>query len=290
MGLMSDFRERVEAEEARTHVRNVTRQSGSSFLWAIRSLNGERREAMYAIYAFCREVDDIADGMDGTAVKIDRLAEWQQELNKVFDGDSRTSTGRALQYAVSGYDLDPRDFELIIEGMKTDSQPAVRLQTTAELDTYIDRVACSVGRLSNKVFGIPEPASSALARALGNALQLTNILRDLDEDMARNRVYVPGELIEKHGAQSPDANLLQNHNGLAKACEELAERAEMQYLAAQSILAGLGGRASRPGTMMMHAYWLVFRKLQTRGWTLPRVAVRPTLLERLWILVRFGFR
>lgn len=288
MGALTDLNDRIADVQAQDHVRLVTRRSGSSFFWAIRRLSYERRNAMYAVYTFCREVDDIADEQAPTATKLDRLQAYRREVDRIYDDGAETKTGQALQRIVDTYDLDKRDMDAVIDGMTTDAATNVRMADMDELRLYMDRVACSVGRLSNRVFGIMEPECVALAKSLGEALQLTNILRDLDEDAARGRMYIPIDMLRGGGIHTDDPVAVLASPMLENICKELANHAVEQFTVARKILANVEPKRGRPAIMMLEAYWLVLRKLQERGWQAPRGVVSPTMIERLGILVRHG--
>jgi phytoene synthase len=167
--------------------------SGSSFYAAMRIMPKAERAAMFAIYRFCRMVDDIAD--DGTRTRPQRAAElngWRSDLEALYDGKP---AGRAafLAQTVHAFGLRRADFMTVIDGMDMDVAEDIRAPDAATLDLYCDRVACAVGRLSTRVFGMEERPGLELAQELGRALQLTNILRDLDEDAAIGRLYLPGD-------------------------------------------------------------------------------------------------
>jgi phytoene/squalene synthetase len=178
--------------------------SGSSFYAAMRVMPKAERAAMFAIYRFCRMVDDIAD--DGTRARPQRAAEldgWRNDLEALYGG---RPAGRAafLKQAVHAFGLRQGDFMAVIDGMAMDVVEDICAPDLATLDLYCDRVACAVGRLSTRVFGMEEKPGLELARELGRALQLTNILRDLDEDAAMGRLYLPGELLRQAGITTTD--------------------------------------------------------------------------------------
>ncbi|MBT3557824.1 MAG: presqualene diphosphate synthase HpnD [Rhodospirillales bacterium] len=288
MGVLTDFNERIADVQAREHVRRVTRQSGSSFYWAMRRLDHERRDAMYAVYAFCREADDIADDTAPTGNKIVRLQDYRREVALIYGDGAKTPTGRALQGIIDIYDLDKRDMDAVIDGMMTDVAETVRITDMEDLRLYMDRVACSVGRLSNRIFGIEEPYRTNLATTLGEALQLTNILRDLDEDAARDRMYLPCTLLRAHGIDEGEPAQVLRHPKLDGVCTELAEMADAQFTTARELLAQVPPSQARPATMMLEAYNIILAKLQKRGWQFPRKPVAPNILERLRVIVRYG--
>ncbi len=165
---------------------NADRASGSSFYMAMRILPQAQRDAMFAIYGFCRQVDDIADARGPRDKRLAELAAWRTEIMALYGG-SLTSRTRDLAKPVQDYGLDRADFLAIIDGMEMDVIADVRAPTWPDLDLYCDRVASAVGRLSVNIFGLEHKSGRQLAHHLGRALQLTNILRDLDEDAAVGR-------------------------------------------------------------------------------------------------------
>jgi phytoene synthase len=167
------------------------RASGSSFYGAMRIMPRPQRQAMFEIYSFCRAVDDIADGDRTIRIRLEKLHRWHSHIDALYAGKP-TSNLRQLADAVSTFDLRREDFLAVIE-MKMDIISVMRAPDISTLDLYCDRVACAVGRLSVRVFGMEEDAGLALAHHLGRALQLTNILRDLDEDATIGRLYLPGK-------------------------------------------------------------------------------------------------
>src|SRR5881394_923866 len=175
-----------------------SRASGSSFYTAMRILPRAQRDAMFEIYSFCRRVDDIADS-DGP--RLERLAEldaWRAEINALYAGTIGPKVA-GLAQPVRDFDLAREDFLTLIDGMEMDTLDDIRAPSFATLDLYCDRVASAVGRLSVRVFGLEREAGRLLAHHLGRALQLTNILRDLDEDAAVGRLYLPREALERAG-------------------------------------------------------------------------------------------
>lgn len=274
--------------ELDAHIESVVRRSGTSFFWGMRVLPPERRRAMYAVYAFCREVDDIADG-DLTAVaKGARLDAWAEEIERLFAGRATEPIARALAPALAAFGLAKRDFLAVIEGMRIDAADRLRLADMAALTHYCDCVACAVGRLSNPIFGIGRAQGDPLARALGEALQLTNILRDLDEDAARDRLYLPADLLARHGIAATEVAAVLAHPRFPDACGEIAVLAGERFKTAREILSGIGARERRPAVLMMQSYWRTYRRLIARGFAQPRRPVRLSAWEKAWIVLRYG--
>lgn len=270
------------------YVADLVRRSGSSFYAAMRILPPEKRAGMYAVYAFCRAVDDIADEPAPEAVKRARLAEWRAEIDRLFAGTPQTPVGRALLAPLSAFGFKRETFLAIIEGMEMDSAEKLRLPDMAALEAYCDRVACAVGRLSNRVFGVTDGVGEPVAVALGQALQLTNILRDLAEDAALDRLYIPREVLAAHGIPDDSARAALTHPGFPAACETLATLAARRYAEAEAALMRCDRRTMRPAIMMMAVYRALFNKLRRRGWRRLDQPVSLNPMEKIWILVRHG--
>ena len=279
------------AEPAAVAARAVTKRtlrSRSSFYWGMRLLPAERRRATYAIYAFCREVDDIADGTLPRADKLAGLELWRREIADLYGGRPQLPTGRGLLGAVAAYDLRRADFLAVIDGMEMDAASEIRAPSLADLELYAGRVAGAVGRLCVRVFGCSGPAADEVADSLGRALQYTNILRDLAEDAARGRLYLPRELIRAHGIASEEPGEVLAHPALPAACRDLAEIAERDYVAATKAMARCPRRAMRPAAVMAAIYRTLLERLSRRGWALPGKPVRVPLATKLWLVLRWG--
>lgn len=274
---------------ARAHVRAVSEASGSSFLSGIKVLSAERREAMYAIYAFCREVDDIADDPLELSEKRRLLKEWREEIEFIFNGKPTKPTGRALTAAIAEYGLQRQDLLDLIDGMEMDAdETATHGPDMDVLDRYCDRVASAVGRLSVRVFGDSGDAAQRVATSLGRALQLTNILRDIAEDAERERLYLPNELLDRHGVTTRDPQEVMTQPGLEKVCADLAEIARQHYADAEAAMAECSRKHIRPARLMMLVYRKVLEGLMRRGWKDLDVPVKVSKASKLWILIRHG--
>lgn len=274
--------------DPRAHVNRIVARSGTSFQWGMRVLPAERRRAMHAIYAFCREVDDVADRPGAAAGKRRALAAWREEIGRLYSGRPERPTTRALLDPVRRFDLPREEFLAMIDGMEIDAAPAVRMRTLDELLDYCRKVAGSVGVLSVHAFGVPRHPGPRIAETLGAALQLTNILRDLKEDAALGRLYVPREMIERRGVRAwpPDAAFVQP--GFAGACEELAALARGYYSEADRLLREYGWRRMRPAVLMMAVYRETLDRLEERGWRRVGGPIRLTHARKMWIGVQYG--
>ncbi|MGH7090608.1 MAG: squalene/phytoene synthase family protein, partial [Stellaceae bacterium] len=179
----SDHADGTTGEDAaRTQIRAQVEAAGTSFYWAMRLLPAPRRAAMFAIYAFCRVVDDIADSDEPAEAKFVALAAWRSEVRALYAGTARLALARVLATAARDFELRQQDFLDVIDGMEMDAGAPMLAPDLATLDRYCDRVASAVGRLSVRIFGDASPAADRVAHELGRALQLTTILRDVVED------------------------------------------------------------------------------------------------------------
>lgn len=277
-------------EAADAHVTAVTKASGSSFYWAMRILPAERRQAMFAIYAFCREVDDIADGEAPAAEKGARLAAWRAEIDGLYRPDPHpvSLTGQALVGPIRAFGLAREDFLAVIDGMEMDVATFIRAPALAELETYCNRVAGAVGLLSIRAFGAGEPAAREFALALGRALQLTNILRDLRADAAMGRLYLPREYLHRHGITSDTPDEVMAHPALPAVCRDLALLARANYEAAEAAHGRCRRGPLRAAVVMMKNYRLILDRLSETGWRDLDAPVRVSKPTRLWIVLRHG--
>lgn len=277
---------------AQAHVEAVVRRAGTSFFWAMRRLPEAKRRAMFGIYAFCREVDDIADGTAAASEKMAALGQWRGEIERLYCDRPCEPVTRALKPAVAEFGLRKADFSAIIDGMEMDAGDALRIADMDELYLYCDRVACAVGRLSVRVFGLDDDTGFALASSLGQALQLTNVLRDITEDAGRNRLYIPADLLSAHNISASDAGVIAgilHHPRFPQVCDALAAIARRRFEQAQAVILQCDREKIRPAVMMMEVYRRILDKLAHRGWLeldLPVTISRP---GKLWIAIRYGF-
>jgi phytoene synthase len=278
----------VDSQAAKAHVRRVVEASATSFLWGMRILPEERRDGMFAIYAYCREVDDIADEEAPLDQKLAHLAEWRREIDRLYAGAPRKPTAQALVEPVRKFALPRQEFIALIEGMEMDVKTTMRGPTWAELLAYCRRVAGAVGMLSIRVFGAREREAEDLAVTLGEALQLTNILRDLAEDAERGRLYLPRELLDKFGVDYSDAAGALKDPGLGKAASELAKVARNRFDRSRALIARCDRRPLKPAILMMEIYDRILQRLEARGWARPAEPVKLPKLEKLWIALRHG--
>jgi presqualene diphosphate synthase len=261
----------------------------SSFYSAMRVLPERRREAMFALYGFCRAVDDIADdrGPATAAERLAKLERWRADIAAMFAGQSPAHLA-VLDEATRSYRLSQEDFDAVIDGMAMDAEQDIRAPDWATLDLYCDRVASAVGRLSVRIFGLPQDPGETLAYHLGRALQLTNILRDIDEDASAGRLYLPREALAAAGVTTDEPLAAAADPKLAQACVLVAGRAREHFDQAQSIMATSPRAAVKAPRLMAVAYGSILKKMLKEGFAPPRRRARASRLRLLGALLRYG--
>ena len=264
------------------------RAAGSSFFWAMQLLSYERREAIYALYDFCREVDNIADDDASRSLKQTLLLNWRSEVALLYSGRPRHAVTRALNKAIHLYGLRCEDFLAIIDGMEMDARADIRAPSLVELDLYCERVAVAVGRLSVRIFGEESPAGERVAGELGRALQLTKILRDLAEDARRHRLYLPRELLQARSIFATTPSWVLTQPALPDVCRDLAALAEGHYAAASEAIAACPRWTMRPAAAMLAIYRALLHELLARGWKHVDEPVRIPTWRKLALVLCHG--
>ncbi len=263
------------------------RASGSSFYLAMRIMPKAQREAMFEIYSFCRRVDDIADEAGLRDRRLAQLQKWRADIAALYAGTPPQHLS-GLARAVRVFNLQREDFIAVIDGMEMDVVADIRAPDFATFDLYCDRVASAVGRLSVRVFGMEKEPGLALAHHLGRALQMTNILRDLDEDAAIDRLYLPREALREAGIASDDPATVLASPAISKACAPVAAHAERHFAEADAIMASSPRRAVRAPRIMSSAYRIMLGRMKAQGWQAPRQRVRLSRWQFLWIFLRYA--
>jgi phytoene synthase len=265
-----------------------TTASGSSFYAAMRILPAEQRRAMFQIYSFCRHVDDIADSDGPRDERLAALQQWRDDIDALYRGQP---PARLADYvdSVKRFDLQRTDFLAIVDGMEMDVPQDIRAPDLATLDLYCDRVASAVGRLSVRVFGLSQDDGIQLAHHLGRALQLTNILRDIDEDASIGRLYLPREWLHDAGITETDPLTVATDPRVPKVCAPLVARARMHFAKSDEIMARSPRRAVRAPRIMSKYYSSILQRLIARGFAPPRDPVRVSKVTKLAIVLRYAF-
>jgi presqualene diphosphate synthase len=264
------------------------RASKSSFYRAMAILPRDKRDAMFEIYSFCRAVDDIADEGGDTATKKAGLGIWRRDIDALYDG-GHAGLADGLVTPLRRYGFEQDDFLAVIDGMEMDVDANIVAPDAATLDLYCDRVASAVGRLSVRVFGLPEAEGIALAHHLGRALQLTNILRDIDEDAAIGRLYLPRENLGLAGIVDPTPEKVAAMDDLGAVCQPLLQQAKQHFDKADAIMAARPREEIRAPKIMSLAYGAIWRRLAARGFKKPRERIGTPKLALIGAILRYGF-
>ena len=278
---------RMTLQTAAANADYASTASGSSFYAAMRMLPRAQREAMFQIYSFCRQVDDIADSHGPRPERLAALQQWRDDIDALYHGHPPP---RLQDYAASvkTFGLKREDFLAIVDGMEMDVPQDIRAPDMATLDLYCDRVASAVGRLSVRVFGLPENDGILLAHHLGRALQLTNILRDIDEDAGLGRLYLPREGLLLAGITSDNPQKVIAERSLPKVCQGLVERAKAHFEKADEIMKRNSRRKVRAPRIMSKYYRAILDLLIARGFAAPREPVRVHKMAKIAILLRYA--
>lgn len=261
---------------------------GSSFYLAMRILPREQRQAMFDVYSFCRAVDDIADGDQPRRIRLDRLRQWRRNIDALYRGHAIDGV-KGLARAVVQFSLRKEDFLAVIDGMEMDAETDIRAPSLTTLDLYCDRVASAVGRLSVRIFGLEDGDGQALAHHLGRALQLTNILRDLDEDAAIGRLYLPREALNHAGIPGSNPAAVVSDPAVGGACDVVVDWAHYHFNEASAVMARSPRRLVRAPRIMSEAYRQILEDMVTRGWAWPRHPVHVSRSHLLKVALRHAF-
>ena len=272
-------------EEARDEAQGTA--VGSSFYAAMRILPRAQRDAMFQVYSFCRQVDDIADSDGPRDARLEALQQWREDIDALYAGNPPP---RVQSYAapIAQFGMRREDFIAVIDGMEMDVPADIRAPDEATLDLYCDRVASAVGRLSVKIFGLPDADGILLAHHLGRALQLTNILRDIDEDADLGRLYLPRELLFHAGITSSDPDTVIASPAVPKVAAPLVKRARAHYDKADEIMARNRRSTVKAPRIMSKYYRKILELLVARGFALPRDPVRLGRASKIAILLQYG--
>jgi 15-cis-phytoene synthase len=259
--------------------------SGSSFYYSFLFLPPERRRAITALYAFCREVDDAVDESSDAQLAATKLAWWRQEIANLFAGKPHHPVSKALQPHLATFSLSEKHLGEIIDGMEMDLTQT-RYLDWKSLERYCYHVAGVVGLLAARIFGFSEPRTLDYARSLGIAFQLTNIIRDVGEDARKNRIYVPMEDLQKFGVPASEILGLRQSDGFTKLMEFQAARARAHYDEAFRALPRADRKAQRPGLIMAAIYRTLLDEIERDGFAVLHRRTSLTPLRKFWIAWR----
>jgi len=256
--------------------------SGSSFYYSFLFLPPERRRAITALYAFCREVDDVVDESSDSQLAATKLAWWRQEVANLFAGNPQHPVSKALLPFTEKYSLSEKHLGEIIDGMEMDLTQTRYLDWQG-LERYCHRVAGVVGLLAARIFGFTEPRTLEYAHSLGIAFQLTNIIRDVGEDARKNRIYLPMEDLQKFGVPAADILGMRQTDAFRSLMRFQAERARSRYEEAFRALPASDRKAQRPGLIMAAIYRALLEEIERDGFNVLAQRTSLTPLRKFWI-------
>ena len=257
-------------------------QSGSSFYYSFRFLPADQRSSITALYAFCREVDHVVDEVSDPGVARVKLGWWRTEVGAAFEGRAQHPVALALTPAVATFKLPQEHFQTVIDGMVMDLERS-RYPDFATLERYCHCVAGVVGLLSAEIFGYVDPATRDYARNLGVALQITNIIRDVGEDVQRGRVYLPEDELSRFGVEPKDLLARRASAGFKALMAHQVERARSFYARALAALPSGDRRAQRPGLIAGAIYQALLAEIERDDFLVLDRRIALTPLRKAWI-------
>ena len=276
-----------------TYVQEKAAKSGSSFYYAFQFLPPERRAAITAFYAFCREVDDVVDEVHDTGVAATKLAWWRKEVAQAYAGQPQHPVMRALMPAAAVYDIRAEHLNAVIEGCEMDLSQT-RYLDYAGLQRYCHLVAGVVGEVACNIFGRTSEQTLAYAHKLGQAMQLTNIIRDVGDDARRGRIYLPVSELQQFDVKAHEILKREAPWGYSERFTALmkfqAARAHALYDEAFALLPAEDRRAQKPGLMMANIYRALLREIEAENFRVLEQRISLTPLRKLWIAMRTNWR
>ncbi len=271
------------------YVQERAAQSGSSFYYAFLFLEPQRRAAITAFYAFCREVDDVVDEVSDPGVAATTLAWWRSEVAASFAGQPTHPAMQALMPHVQAFRIEPGHLLAVIDGCEMDLHQS-RYLDYAGLQRYCHLVAGIVGEVASNIFGRTEATTLAYAHTQGLAMQLTNIIRDVGDDARRGRIYIPMAEMQQFDVKAAEILNRTYSERFTALMRFQSERAHRTYDAAQALLADSDRRAQKPGLMMGNIYRALLREIEADDFRVLHQRVSLTPVRKLWIAMRTNWR
>jgi phytoene synthase len=267
------------------YCQDKTAQSGSSFYYSFLFLPPDKRRAITALYAFCREVDDVVDECSDESVARATLAWWRGEVAALYEGKPQHPVTRALAQATQQFNLPAEQLQEIIDGMEMDLQQR-RYDDFKTLQLYCYRVASVVGLLAAEIFGYSDRRTLKYAHDLGLAFQLTNIIRDVGEDARRGRIYLPLDELQRFGVPPEDILRGQESENFQKLMRFQIERAQRYYRQAFEQLPAADRKSQRAGLVMAAIYRATLDEIVASGCHVLKERISLTPLRKLWLAVK----
>jgi phytoene synthase len=264
------------------YVQQKAAASGSSFYYAFLFLPAPKRAAITAFYAFCREVDDVVDDMVDASVAQTKLAWWQSEVASAYAGKPNHPVMLALMPLVKDFHIEQRHLQAVIEGCQMDLTQT-RYLDYPNLQRYCHLVAGEVGEVAARIFGQTDPQTTDYAHKLGQALQLTNIIRDVGEDALRGRIYLPVNELQQFDVKAHEILKRTYSDRFTALMQFQARRAHTLYDEALAMLPAQDHRAQKPGLMMASIYRALLREIEADKVQVLHQRIRLTPLRKMWL-------
>ena len=275
------------------YVQDKAAKSGSSFYYAFLFLPPDKRAAITAFYAFCREVDDVVDEVRDPSVAATKLAWWRKEVAQAFAGHPSHPVMQALMPVAEPFGIEARQLNAVIDGCEMDLTQS-RYLDFVSLERYCHLVAGVVGEVAAAIFGRRHDATTAYAHRLGLAMQLTNIIRDVGDDARRGRIYLPVAELQQFDVKAHELLRREAPWGYSERFTALmrfqAERAHRLYDEAMALLPAEDRRAQRPGLMMANIYRTLLREIEAEGFQVLHQRIALTPIRKLWIAMRTNWQ
>ena len=268
------------------NTKNIIKYPKSSFYWGMKILDKERRNAMFAVYAFCKKADSIADSNSLKKEKTKKINLLRGELNEIFKNNLNNNFGRALKFNIDKYKLNKKHFLDIINGVEMDINNIMICPNKKIFDLYCYRVAGAVGLISLKIFGEYNKKTITFGLYLANALQITNILRDIKQDKAMGRMYIPKEILNNVGIKKQKITFILKNQRFPEACKKLSSVADLNFQLAEEQLKFCSKKKLKSAILMMDTYKLLLKKLKKKGWESLEERVSLTKFEKFFLFIK----
>ncbi len=268
------------------NIKNIIKYPKSSFYWGMRILGKEKRDAMFAIYAFCKKADSIADSHKLKKKKIKQINNLKKEINDVFNNNLNNNFSKALKHYINIYKLEKKHFLDIINGVEMDINNIMICPNIKTFNLYCYRVAGAVGLISLKIFGQYNKKTKNFGLYLAKALQITNILRDIKQDKDMGRMYIPKEILNSVGIKNKEIIFILKNKNFHKACVKLAKLADVNFEQADKQLKFCPNKKLKSAILMMDTYKLLLKKLKKRGWEDFEKKINLTKIEKFYLFIK----
>jgi len=267
-------------------IKNITKYPKSSFYWGMKILDREKRNDMFVIYAFCKEIDNIGDSHGQIRKKRQELKDWKKEIDEIYKNKTKKKLGKLLNNCIKKYKLKKNLFLEIIKGIEMDINNKMIAPKQKILNIYCYRVAGAVGLLCLNIYRENNKSSRSFGIALANALQITNILRDIKEDSLMGRLYMPKEILKKVGIKEKNINDIIKNKKFPNACKELAKLADTNFQVAEKKLKNCSKTKLKSAILMMNTYKLLLKKLKNNAWKNIEEKIHLTKLEKITLFLK----